>query len=77
MIDTKGYAVKSADSEFEVFNFKRRDVGPQDILIEIIYAGILSLRHSSGPERVGEFHLPDGSRTRDRRPRYKRGYQRY
>ncbi|MBC7901399.1 MAG: NAD(P)-dependent alcohol dehydrogenase [Saprospiraceae bacterium] len=40
MIETKGYAVKGQDSDFEVFNFERRDLGPQDILIDIQYAGI-------------------------------------
>ena len=40
MLDTKGYAVKSATSEFEPFNFQRREVGPKDVLIKILYSGI-------------------------------------
>ena len=30
------------------FDFERRDVGPNDILIDIALCGHLSLRHSSG-----------------------------
>ena len=40
MIETKGYAVHEAGSDFAPFNFERRDVGPHDILIDILYAGI-------------------------------------
>ena len=40
MSDTRGYAVKSATSQFEPFNFKRREVGPHDVLIQILFSGI-------------------------------------
>lgn len=40
MINTKGYAVDGPQDEFHEFNFERRDVGPNDILIDIQYAGI-------------------------------------
>ena len=40
MIPTKGYAVNGPDAAFEPFNFERRDVGPNDIVIEILYCGI-------------------------------------
>jgi uncharacterized zinc-type alcohol dehydrogenase-like protein len=39
-IATRGYAVKDAQSKFEPFEFQRREVGPKDILIDILYAGI-------------------------------------
>lgn len=39
-IPAKGYAVFSKDSKFEPFNFTRHSMGENDILIEILYAGI-------------------------------------
>ncbi|MBP9663752.1 MAG: NAD(P)-dependent alcohol dehydrogenase [Pyrinomonadaceae bacterium] len=39
-IATKGYATHSADAKFEPFAFARREVGPQDVLIDIAYCGI-------------------------------------
>jgi uncharacterized zinc-type alcohol dehydrogenase-like protein len=36
----KGFAVKSPTSGFAPFSFKRREVGPKDVLIDILYAGI-------------------------------------
>jgi uncharacterized zinc-type alcohol dehydrogenase-like protein len=40
MIQTKGYAVQNATSDFENFDFQRRDVGEHDVLIEILYCGV-------------------------------------
>lgn len=40
MIQTKGFAVHDKDAVFEPFDFERRDVRPNDILIDIQYAGI-------------------------------------
>ena len=40
MIQTKGYATHDANAKFGPFDFDRRDVGPNDILIDIAYAGI-------------------------------------
>lgn len=40
MQPTRGYAVKSATSKFEPFEFNRRDLGPHDVLIKIDYCGI-------------------------------------
>lgn len=40
MLQTKGYAVQSAESNFETFDFERRDVGANDILIEIKFCGV-------------------------------------
>jgi len=40
MIQAKGYAVQSAESKFEPFNFERRELGANDVLIEIQYCGI-------------------------------------
>jgi uncharacterized zinc-type alcohol dehydrogenase-like protein len=40
MLPTRGYAVKGGDSSFQLFSFERRDPGPQDVLIEILYCGV-------------------------------------
>ncbi len=40
MIDTKGYAAQSAKSPVAPWNFKRREVKPQDVQIDILYCGI-------------------------------------
>lgn len=39
-IATRGFAVQDAQSKFEPFDFQRREVGPKDILIDILYSGI-------------------------------------
>lgn len=40
MLQTKGYATQSADAKLAPFEFERRDVGANDILIEIEYCGV-------------------------------------
>ncbi len=40
MLQTKGYAVQSAESKFESFDFERRELGAKDILIEIQFCGV-------------------------------------
>lgn len=40
MLPTLGYAVKSASSRFEPFAFERRELGPHDVLIKILYCGV-------------------------------------
>ena len=40
MLATRGYATKSPTAPLEPFNFERRDPGPHDVLIEILYCGI-------------------------------------
>lgn len=40
MIQTKGYAAKSATTPLEPWNFERREVGPKDIHIKILYCGV-------------------------------------
>ena len=40
MLQTKGYAVQSAESKFETFDFGRRELGAEDILIEIKFCGV-------------------------------------
>ncbi len=40
MIKTKGYATHNAEAKFGQFEFERRDVGPNDILIDVRYCGV-------------------------------------
>lgn len=40
MLPTVGYAVHDSKSKLEPFNFWRRDVGPSDVLLEILFCGI-------------------------------------
>jgi uncharacterized zinc-type alcohol dehydrogenase-like protein len=40
MLPTRGYATKDPVSVLEPFNFERREPGPHDVLIEILYCGI-------------------------------------
>ena len=39
-IATKGFATHSREAKFEPFEFTRRELGPRDILIDILYSGI-------------------------------------
>lgn len=39
-LPAKGFAVKTKDSGFAPFAFKRRDVGPKDVLIDVLYCGV-------------------------------------
>lgn len=40
MMRTKGYAAKSATTPLEPFEFDRRECGPHDVHIEILYCGV-------------------------------------
>jgi alcohol dehydrogenase (NADP+) len=40
MFTVKGYAAQSASSPIAPFSFERRDAGPHDVQIEILYAGV-------------------------------------
>ncbi len=40
MLQTKGYAAHSPNDNLQPFNFERRDLGANDILIEIAYCGV-------------------------------------
>ena len=40
MIETKGYATHGAKEALKPFSFQRRDVGADDVLIDILYCGI-------------------------------------
>ena len=40
MLQTKGYAVTSAEAQLAPFEFERRDLGAKDVLIEIMFCGV-------------------------------------
>ena len=40
MIPTKGFAAQAATTPLTPFDFERRDIGPHDIHIEILYCGV-------------------------------------
>lgn len=40
MIQVKGYAVRTAASPVEPFDFERRNPGPHDVLVDILYSGV-------------------------------------
>lgn len=40
MIDVRGYAARDPRSPLTPFNFQRRETGPHDVRIEILYSGI-------------------------------------
>src|SRR5256886_15275252 len=40
MLPTRGYATKGPTSILEPFKFERREPGPHDVLIDILYCGV-------------------------------------
>ncbi|MEP7077137.1 MAG: NAD(P)-dependent alcohol dehydrogenase, partial [Acidobacteriota bacterium] len=52
MIGTKGYAVRGPEAAFEMLDFERREVGPDDILIDILFCGVC---HSDIHQARGEW----------------------
>jgi uncharacterized zinc-type alcohol dehydrogenase-like protein len=40
MIDTQGYAARSATTPLTPYSFERREPGPKDVQIEILYCGV-------------------------------------
>ena len=52
-VATKGFATHGPEAKFEPFEFTRREVGPNDILIDIQYCGIC---HSGIHQARDEWH---------------------
>ena len=40
MLKVKGYAAQAADKPLAPFSFERRDPGPHDVQIDILYCGV-------------------------------------
>ncbi len=53
MIEVRGYAAHDAQSPLVPFRFKRRDPGPHDVQIEILYSGIC---HSDLHQARNDWH---------------------
>jgi uncharacterized zinc-type alcohol dehydrogenase-like protein len=52
MLPTRGYATHGPKSKLEPFNFTRRELGPNDVLLQIEYCGIC---HSDIHQARGEW----------------------
>ena len=62
MIPAKGYAAPNATTPLEPFKFDRREVGPNDVQIEIIYCGVChSDIHQAAAKRMGRIDFSDGT----------------
>ena len=53
MIETLGYAAQSATTPLDLFHFERREPGPRDVQIEILYCGVC---HSDLHTARNEWH---------------------
>jgi uncharacterized zinc-type alcohol dehydrogenase-like protein len=58
MIPVRGMGVLNAGGAFEPFAFQRRDPGPRDVVIEIMYCGICHSDIHQARDEWGETHLP-------------------
>ena len=52
MIETRGYAVEGPEAQFAPFTFERRELGANDILVDIQYCGVC---HSDIHQARGEW----------------------
>ena len=62
MIQSKGYAAQTVESNLAPWNFERRDVGPHDVQLEIIYCGVChsDLHQIRNDWFPGIFHMVPG-----------------
>ena len=68
MLPTRGYATKGPTSTLEPFSFERRDPGPHDVLIEILYCGICHSDIHQARDECGKSQPT--SRRHDHAPRH-------
>ena len=40
MVQAKGYAAQTGDTDLAPWDFERREIGPHDVLINILYCGV-------------------------------------
>jgi len=61
-IQCKGYALFAKDGKFTPYEFQRHSVGSNDVLVEILYAGIChsDLHHSHGDWREETYPMVPG-----------------
>ena len=67
MTKSHGYAAQTKTSPLAPFSFERRDVGPDDVQIEIHFCGVCHSDIHQVRDEWGNVDLPDGARPRDRR----------
>jgi len=62
MINSYGYAAHSAGEALKPFNFTRREVGPKDVLIDILYSGIChtDIHHARNDWKRGVYPMVPG-----------------
>ncbi|HZT57075.1 MAG TPA: NAD(P)-dependent alcohol dehydrogenase [Pyrinomonadaceae bacterium] len=58
MIPTRGYATTGPKAGLAPFDFERRDVGPRDVLIEILYCGVCHSDIHQARDEWGESIYP-------------------
>jgi len=58
MIDVKGYCAPRPAAPLEPFQFQRRDLGPHDVLIDILYCGICHSDVHQARNEWGESSFP-------------------
>ena len=68
MFACTGYAAKDAASPLAPFTFDRRDPGPDDVVIEIVYCGVCHSDLHTVRNEWGGTMYPSRARPRDRRP---------
>ena len=66
---TAGYAAKSATTPLAPFSLERREPGPRDVQIEILYCGVCHSDLHTARNEWDEHHLSRRARTRNCRPR--------
>ncbi len=64
MRTVNAYAAPSATEPLVKTTITRRDLGPNDVEIDIAYAGICQLGHPHRPRRVGRDPVPQVVATR-------------
>ena len=59
---THGYATHGPDSRLEPFSFERRDPGPDDVLIQILYCGIChaDIHHARNDWQTANYPMVPG-----------------
>ena len=62
------YAAYAADTPFAPFSFERRDPGPKDVAIDILFCGVCHSDLHTARGEWGADAVPVRAGARDRRP---------
>ncbi len=66
----RGYAAMQAQAQMTPWEFERRELGANDVSLDIKYSGICHSDIHQVREEWGPGSLPNGSRPRNRRNRF-------